>query len=129
MFQFHLLVCLLLFYFRSWKRTKSLYEIRKQQNQNSRKIHFFYFIWYSFQEKTPKNIIKLYFSSFLLAYMGGFYEFHVLSIVKDSAVKALWEVRSVEDEAVLLKEGEFFSYVFQVFCTLSFHQIQLLLAS
>lgn len=61
--------------------------------------------------------------------MGGFYEFHVLSIVKDSAVKALWEVRSVEDEAVLLKEGEFFSYVFQVFCTLSFHQIQLLLAS
>lgn len=108
MFQFRLYVCLVLFCFLSWKRTKSTYKIRKQQNQKLRNI-FFISHDILFQEK---NIIKLYFSSFLPAYMGGFYEFHVLSNAKDYAIKPLWQVRSVKEEAVLLKEGVFFPLCF-----------------
>lgn len=76
-------------FFLSSKGKSSTSKIKKQQTQKLRKILFFFPYEIVFRKKI--STIKPCFSSLLVAYMGGFYEFHVLSIVKDYIIKALWE--------------------------------------
>lgn len=111
------------FAFLSWNGEENP---KNMQNQKATKpkyqIDTFHFISHDIllffsrkEKKNNKNIIKVYFSSFLLAYIGGFYAFHVLLIAKDYVIKALWQVRSVEEEAILLKEGDFFFLCVPIF--------------
>lgn len=92
-------------------------QVKSKSNKPENSGRYFFFFHMKLFLGKKISTIKPCFSSLLVAYMGGFYEFHVLSIVKDYIIKALWE-DCWRGSSLVRGRGKFFVCVSDFLCSI-----------